>query len=209
MRITLLRKRPGTTLVELLLFLTFFALSSGAILAFFFSTTEQRIRQQAVMTVDQSGIQLLQSLSGRIRNAERIIDPPIGSTGSVLALQMPLDEDSPSIFALQSGALLLVSHDTLFPLGSDRVTISDFIVRNTSSSDDHHSVLISFVITRSIPLTTPLTYSRPFESLVTLFPDDSINTHCLCAAPACVNGNYEWEVCDADICSEATTEISC
>lgn len=209
MRIHLLHRRPGTTLVELLLFLAFFALSSGAVLAFFFSTSEQRIRQQTVMTVDQSGIQLLQTLSERVRNAERIIAPAIGASGSILTLQMPAEEDSPSIFSVQSGSVLLVSHDTPIYLGSERVFVSDFVVRNTSSSADRQSVLINFTITRSVTLTTPLTYSRPFEILVTLFPDDAVNAHCSCTSPICTNGHYHWQVCDADVCSAATTDIRC
>jgi len=209
MRIHLFYRRPGTTLVELLLFLAFFALSSGAVLAFFFSTSEQRIRQQTVMTVDQSGIQLLQILSERIRNAERVIAPAIGSSGTILTLQMPVEEDSPSIFVQQSGSILLVAHDTPLFLGSERVVVSQFIVRNTSSSTERQSVLVNFTLTRSIALTTPLTYSRPFEMLVTLFPDDAVNTHCGCAAPVCTTGRYLWQVCEADVCSNATTELQC
>lgn len=201
--------RPGTTLVELLLFLTFFALSSGVILAFFFSTSEQRIRQQTVLIVDQSGVQVLQSMALRIRNAERIVDPPIGSTGSILTLQMASEEDNPSIFAVQSGAIVLIEHDVLQTLGSDRVVISDFVVRNTSSSADRQSVLLSFTASRFVPLTTPLSYSRPFEILVTLFPDDEANPHCACTAPVCSSGIYQWQVCDQDICSNATTLLSC
>lgn len=196
-------------MVELLLFLAFFALSSGVILSFFFATSEQRVRQQTVMTVDQSGIQLLQTIAQRIRNAERVIEPAIGASGAILTLQMPSEQDSPSIFVLQSGAILMVEHDTPVFIGSDRVEVSEFVVRNTSSTADRQSVLVSFTLTRSIALTTPLIYSRPFEMLVTLFPDDALNAHCSCTAPVCTNGTYQWQVCDADVCSNATTQISC
>lgn len=209
MNVSLLRHRRGTTLVELLLFLAFFALSSGVILAFFFSTSEQRIRQQTVMIVDQSGIQLLQSISNRIRNAEKIIDPPLGSSGSILTLQMPQEDENPNIIALQSGALIVITHDSLSALGSDRVEVTDFSVRNTSSATDRQSALVSFTLTRTLPLTTPLIYSRPFEALVTVFPDDALNPHCSCTAPACVGGAYTWQVCDAEVCSNAVTPLSC
>ena len=203
------QRRPGTTLVELLLFLAFFALSSGVILAFFFSTSEQRIRQQTVLIVDQSGVQVLQSMALRIRNAERIVDPPMGSTGSILTLQMAGEEDNPSILAVQSGAVVLIEHDSLQTLGSDRIVISNFEVRNTSSAADRQSVLLSFTASRSVPLSTPLFYDRPFEVLITLFPDDEANPHCSCSAPACVNGNYEWQVCDQEVCSDAVTILEC
>ncbi len=209
MHFTFQNRRQGTTLVELLLFLAFFALSSGVILAFFFSTTEQRIRQQTVMTVDQSGIQLLQTLSQRIRNAERVLYPALGASGTVLALQMPIEEDSPSIFALSGGTIVLVSHDSPLILGAERVVISNFVARNTSATSERQSVLISFTLSRSIPLTTPLVYRRPFEMLVTLFPDDATNSHCSCTAPACMSGQFEWQICDADVCSNATTPLEC
>ena len=98
--------RAGTSLVELLLFVGFFALVSGVVVSLLFSSSEQRVRQQAVAVVDQTGIQLLQTLSRRTRRAERIISPAQGETDSLLFLQMAQDSENPTIISQGSGVLL-------------------------------------------------------------------------------------------------------
>ncbi len=79
--------RPGTSLVELLMFMAIFALCAGVLIGILSVSGEQRVRQQAISSVEQEGAQLVQTLSRKIRNAEKILYPPVGEIGSVLALQ--------------------------------------------------------------------------------------------------------------------------
>jgi len=210
MKHLLSKTRRGTTLVELMLFSVFFLLSSSAILVLLFSSTEQRARQQAIATVDQNGVQLLQTLARRIRRAEKIIDPPLQASGAILYLQMADNDENPTIIASQSGAILVVQHDTLKTLSSEQVIVSNFTIRNTSAADDRQSLLLSFTLSRSGVLPQTLEYVRTFETLITLFPDDdSQGDECGCSAPVCVAGVYTWQVCDADECSNATEVLSC
>jgi len=208
-RVLLLMKRSGTTLIELLLFLAFFGLSSGVLLAFFFMTSEQRIRQQTIATVEQTGVQLVQTLANRIRNSERILDPPLGSSGSILALQLSDDVLHPTIIGI-SGSLLYVGEaNTLRAMTSTEVTISDFSIHNTSSADEMASVLIQFDISRRMPLSIPLEYTRRFETLVSLFPDDDPSPPCSCAIPSCSAGSYTWQYCVDAVCTTATVNLPC
>lgn len=204
------RQRPGTTLVELMLFSVFFLLSSSAILVMLFSSTEQRARQQAIATVDQNGVQLLQTLGRRIRRAERIIDPPRQNSGSILYLQMAENDENPTIITVGSGALLVAQHNTVRTLSSDQVTVSNLSILNTSVSDDRASVHLSFTLSRSGILPQELEYVRIFETFVVLFPDDDLQGNvCGCIAPVCDSNTYVWQVCDAETCNNASENLPC
>ncbi len=201
--------RRGTTLVELLLFLAFFALSSGVLLSFFFMTSEQRIRQQTIAIVEQSGIQLLQTITHRIRNAERVLDPPSGSSGSVLALELHDSDLHPTILSLSGAYLYVGEGNSVRRLSTDEVMISDMSVTNTSALENTPSVLLRFTVTRDIALTTPVHYVRQFEALVSLFPDDAPNPPCSCENPSCTEGVYSWQYCVDTTCTNTDVSLPC
>ncbi|HLD32700.1 MAG TPA: hypothetical protein VJB10_03890 [Candidatus Peribacteraceae bacterium] len=205
------RVRSGTSLVELLLFLAFFSLVSGVVVALLFSSNEQRVRQETIALVDQTGIQLLQSMTRRIRRAERIIDPLQGETGSLLFLQMAQDGENPTIIAQGSGVILVAEADTVRPMtGSGNIIATNFLVRNTSPDSSRQSVAISFVLSRTIPLPTFPKFSRIFEALVTLFPDDREEGDCGCNSPICSSsGSYSWGYCESGSCSVASVSLLC
>ncbi len=201
--------RRGTTLVELLMFLAFFALSSSVLLAFFFMTTEQRIRQHTITTVELSGVQLMQTLGNRVRSAERVLAPAIGASGTILVLQLSDSALHPTILALSGTALYVAEGNTIKRLSAADVEISGLAIYNTSVTDDRMSVLLRFSVARYVPLTTPINYIRPFEALIPLFPDNQENVPCTCAVPSCVDGSYRWQYCIDAVCTDATVGLPC
>lgn len=144
MKFPLSQQRPGTSLIELLLYLAFFALCAGTFVSVLLFTNEQRIRQQTIASVEQEGIQLLQSLSRRVRRAERVLLPARGASGSVLVLQMSDEAQNPTIVFLQTGSIVVVEHDTARPLSSGKLTVSDIVFHNTSATSDRQSTTVSF-----------------------------------------------------------------
>lgn len=203
--------RAGTSLVELLLFLGFFALSSGVVIALLFSSHEQRVRQQAVAEVDQAGIQLLQTLSRRIRRAERVLYPSIGSTGSVLALQMTQDTENPTLFGVLTGALMVGEGNAQRPLtDSGSLQTLAFQAANTSASADRPSVRITFTLSKIIATPLQPMYVRSFDALVTLFPDDTQDGNCGCSTPSCSGtGMFTWGYCNSDSCLPSAFTLPC
>ncbi len=201
--------RSGTTLIELLLFLAFFGLSSGVLLAFFFMTSEQRLRQQAIATVEQSGVQLIQTLTNRIRSSERVLDPAIGTSGSILALQLSDDVLHPTIVGLSGSQLFVGEANTLRAMSLTNVIISDLSIYNTSSAEEMASILIQFDVSRTVPLSIPLDYTRKFEALISLFPDDDPLPPCTCPSPSCSEESYTWNYCVDTVCTPATVSLPC
>ncbi|PIQ76422.1 hypothetical protein COU78_06225 [Candidatus Peregrinibacteria bacterium CG10_big_fil_rev_8_21_14_0_10_49_24] len=203
--------RSGTSLVELLLFLGFFALTSGVVLALLFSSHEQRVRQNTVAEVDQAGIQLLQTVTRRVRRAERILFPAMASTGAVLTLQMTSDTENPTLFGLLSGALMVGEGNVLRPLtDSGSLQATQFTATNTSVNTERSSVYITFTIAKSIALPNHPLYTRTFDALVTLFPDDTQDGTCGCSAPICSGtGMFTWGYCNGGSCSPSAFTLPC
>jgi len=202
--------RPGTSLIELLMFLAFFALCSGVLIGVLVSSSEQRTRQQTIAAVEQEGMQLLQMLTRRMRRAERIAYPAMGESSSALALQLADEAQDPTIIALETGAIKVAEGSSIRTLSSDELTISGLLFQNTSASADAQSATISFTITKIIPLPTAGIYSRAFESLVLLFPDHQrTGNGCGCSTPSCTDDALSWGVCDGEVCEISEETIPC
>lgn len=201
---------PGLSLVELLLFVGLLALMGGAIVGFFILTSESRIRQQTTTDVEQNIIQLHQFLAYEIRHAERIIDPPLGRSGSVLALQTTGIAANPTIITVQSGYVLLVRGESEYLISPPEVTVTDFRVFNTSPTASRASLGFTFTVSRLIPIPSRPTYSRKHEGAVTVLPDDAlIGNTCGCAVPRCDGGKYEWEICESGSCRALSGALLC
>jgi hypothetical protein len=211
MKHLLMRRRPGTTLFELIIFLGVLAVVIGLVMPLLFSAAQDRLFQQTVSVVEQNGTQVLQNTSIRIRQSERILSPLPGEVGSVLALQSASGATNPTIIGVISGALVIVEHATKQTVSSSQVAVDSFTVRNTSVSPTHQSVQISFKLSRSIRLEQPHSYAQTFSAAVTLFPADTPKGDtCGCAAPVCnANDVYQWQVCEGTLCSTTSTQLHC
>jgi type II secretory pathway pseudopilin PulG len=202
--------RHGTTLIELIIFITVLALVATAILPLLFATTEDRMLQQTVSLVEQNGSQILQTIGTQIHNSERVLDPGLMATGSVLALQSASGAINPIVIGVSSGSLILVRNTIAQTLSSTQVAVEDFVVRNTSLSATRQSVIVSFRVSRAIRLQLPHSYSRVFQAAYTLYPTDKTKGDaCHCAMPGCAADYYVWNVCDAGACLESRTQMEC
>lgn len=202
------RSSGGSSLLELILFLGILAIMFTTVIAIFIATQETRARQQGIAEVEQRGSQLLATLTKSIRRAETVLAPATSQTGSILALQMALNAEHPTIFAeTGSGNLLLVQKTSMFSLLNTKARVQNLRFRN----NDNTNVVLSFDLTTVLSLVQPTTYSRHFETTVTLFPDDQSEAGgCVtCPAPICIAHQYRWYHCLNDVCTQAGETFSC
>ncbi len=203
-------QHPGLTLVELLLFIGLLTLASGAVMGLLFLTSENRVRQSTTADVEQNGLQLIQFLENEARQAERILDPARGTSGSILTLQMSDEETNPVVIGALSGTVLLVRKDGEYGLTPAEVTVSDFRVWNTSPSNERPSLFVSFTMSGIAPLAQSGAYTRTFQTGMTLFPDARIvGDSCGCGPPSCVANTYRWFVCNTGTCSPLSGSLKC
>lgn len=200
-------KQNGFTLVELLLFLGLAAIMGGTLVSVYIATQESRVRQQGIAGVEQRGTQILELIGTNVRRAEAVLDPTAGNTGSVLALQMGLNVEFPTIIGTASGTFVLIQKTLSSALIPMNITVDAFEIRNIEGK----SVRFSFTLTAHIASVPPSTYSKEFSGSATLYPDDQSDAGGCgsCAAPTCVDGLYTWRHCVSDTCTAASTKLSC
>lgn len=196
--------RPGVTLIEMMIFIALVGVMAMTMLPMLFSATEARQRQDAIALVEQNGAQIIETIIQNVRRAERILDPPGGGTGFILALQMPLGEANPTIIARDSGAIVLVQGRAKRTLSSDLVGVTHFAVDNTSVAEDRQSVAVTLGLQRTIRLHRPLQYRSNFTTVANVFPNDvpSGTDPCGCPVPYCDTAAdiYMWHICEDDLC---------
>ncbi len=203
--------RPGTTLVELLLFLGILSLVAGLTIPILFSATENKLLQQTIAVVEQNGTQVIQNVTYGVRHAERILSPAPGQSGSYLALQTSDSATNPTIIGVQSGAVVVIKHALKETVSTTQVGVVDFDVINTSVSASRPSALIRFSLSRTIRLQQPHSYAQEFETLLTLPPaDETSGDDCGCSPTSCISADVvAWQVCGAANCAEITTGLEC
>ncbi|MDP7247819.1 MAG: hypothetical protein QF741_04315 [Candidatus Peribacteraceae bacterium] len=202
--------RSGMSLIELIMFMAFFSVCAGVLINVLMSTNEQRVRQQMIAGVEQEGMQIMQTLTRRVRRAERIAYPLRGESGSVLSVQVAEQSQDPTIIALETGAIRVAEKNVLRNLSSEGLTITNLVFQNTSATSSNHSVRIIFTASKSTGLPTGGIYQREFQSLITLFPDDDLaGNPCACSTPTCVSDIFDWGYCDGENCVDSGEELLC
>lgn len=202
-RLTKHRFRPGFTIAEMVLFIGLTGMMAGTLLPFIINSSRARQRQDAIALVEQSGVQVMQSITEEIREAEGVLDPPKGGTGFILALKTADPETNPTIIALHSGAIILVEGRTRRTLTPSLVGVTHFLVDNTSSTATRENVTIALGLERTIRILQPTSYTSFFEKVINLSPDDvEAETECDCVTPFCDNDTkiYTWQVCRNNLC---------
>jgi type II secretory pathway pseudopilin PulG len=207
-----LRSWPGLSLIELILFLALTGVVSVVVLLSLLSAQEGNARQQAVLDIERTGSALLETFTYQVRNSERIIDPPRGGTGHVLALQTGTPETDPTLFGQEGSGIVLIERDTAYDLiQAGTVTVTSLIVTNTSPDDAHPSVQLTVTLSRrpAVPSADP--YVRTFVTTVAGFPTDAPQGGaCGCSAPTCFAAtDYRWEACDLGICYPLSEPFNC
>ncbi|TSC80550.1 MAG: Uncharacterized protein G01um101425_204 [Candidatus Peregrinibacteria bacterium Gr01-1014_25] len=207
--------RSGITLVELLLFVGLLAFSGLATVQLLFLTSDNQIRQQATADVEQSALQISQLLAYRVRHAERIVRPLRGGTGAILVLQTGSVDNNPTVIGTASGVIVETLGDTEEAVSDARVTVSSFLITNTSPSDDRPSVRITMRLTKPGVVPSSPAVSRFVDLAFALFPDDVTSggacNGVICAAPRCssVHHHYQWDVCVSGACKAASGSLIC
>ncbi len=202
-------QRSGVTLVELILFMAIAAIMGLAMMPLLFSSTENRLLQESVAHVENNGSQLMQTIGRQIRESEKILDPPPGMVGPVLALQSSSGSLNPMIFGVLTGSMLQIQKNIQQTISASEVSVVDFRVRNTSNGNST-GVTISFKLTRALRLEAPRYYTQSFQGSFTSFPKNTfVGNNCSYALPGCSSDTrYAWQLCNPTA-ENASAQMDC
>ena len=141
-----INKHGGFTLIELLLYIILAVIVLTAVSALFFLLLQTQAKNQTIAEVEQQGMQIMQIITQKIRNAA-IINTPIQGTSSI-SLSI---EAAPIIFDESNGILRITENGITTPLTSSRLIVSNLNFYNLSLTATPGIIRISFTLTRANP----------------------------------------------------------
>jgi Tfp pilus assembly protein PilW len=147
-----IKKKPGFTLVELLLYV---GISSAILLAtsiFLSVLLESRVKNQTISEVEQQGVQVMQLITQTVRNADLINIPTIGASGASLSVNNSLASTTPTVFDLSGGVIRIKEGaNVVINLTNSKVTVSNLSFFNLSRTSTPGVVKIIFTLSSVNP----------------------------------------------------------
>lgn len=147
------KQASGYTLIELLLYVVIIGSLLGAVVSFFGTVTEARVKNQTVAEVNDQGTAAMDYITQTIRGATSISAPATGGVAATsLTLVVPTGALSPTVFSL-SGTTLQVKEgvDPAVALTSGDMQISNLSFKNLTRPGTSGVVQVSFTIARTNP----------------------------------------------------------
>lgn len=125
-----MRKYSGTTLIELLLYIGIVSIFLLALSSAWWMLSSAKNKNQVIEDVNQQSQAIIHLLNKEVRGATSLTSPVNGTTASALSL----DSGATQIY-LQSGDLFLKkgTNDAV-KVNSDFVSVTDFVILNTTSN---------------------------------------------------------------------------
>lgn len=161
----------GFTLVEMVLYVSVCAIILLSLSTFLSFLLSSRVKSQAITEVNQQGFQVMNLISGTIRNGRSIQTPAIGTSSSTLSLTTAYPLLNPTIFSLSSTTLTIKEGSgNPIALTNSRVQVSSLTFQNVSSASTTEKVIrITFTIDYINPQgRAEYSYTKTFTGSATL-----------------------------------------
>lgn len=139
----IMEKNKGFTLIELMLYVSLAAIILLLISLFLTTVLQARIKNQTVYEVEQQGSQILENVSGVIRNAKNINLPTAGNSSPIISLATVDGLKDPTIFSLSGNTLTIKEGiGSVINLSSNRVSIDSLTFTNISRTGTPGSIRV-------------------------------------------------------------------
>lgn len=145
-------RQRGFTLIELLLYVGIVGSLLTAVVLFFGTTVDSRVKNQSISEVNQQGVLAMEYITGTLRNATSVTTPASGGSGASLTLVVANGTLSPTIFDL-NGTTLQVKEGAAVAvaLTSSKVQVSGLTFKNLTRSGTPGVVQVRFTLSRTNP----------------------------------------------------------
>lgn len=163
-------RTTGFTLIELLLYVSMLSTLLLGAVGFFATMSDARVKNQAVSEVDQQGTAAMQYITQTIRSATTISSPAAGASAATTSLVVPTSGNSPTVFALSSGALTTtLGANSAVALTGGKVQVTSLTFTNLSRSGTPGVLRVAMTIKRINPNNRAVfEYEKTFTTSVAL-----------------------------------------
>ncbi len=140
--------KQGFTLIEMLVYTAIFSVMIFALVAYMSTLSQSQIRNQAVLEVNDQGVQALRVITQNLRNATVINSPTLGTSANSLSVNTTSAGTTPTLFTLSGGILYLTQGtNAAVALTNNKVTVSNLSFSNVSRPSTFGTVKVSFTLT--------------------------------------------------------------
>jgi type II secretory pathway component PulJ len=142
----------GFTLIELLLYVSLSSVLVFSVFMFVSSALASRVKNQAIAEVEQQGIQVMQTITQALRNADSINSPLPQASAAFLSINTQNPSLNPTILEISGNSLRVVEGAALPQiLTNNRVVASGFTVTNYSRANTPGIVRVQFTLSHLNP----------------------------------------------------------
>lgn len=144
--------KHGFTLIELLLYVAIASIMLLVVSAFLSLLLQSRIKNQTIAEVEQQGLQVMETISQTLRNAESINAPAQGISAPSLSVNGIIPVNNPTVFDLAIGVMRMTEGAGIpVALTNARVIASNVIFQNLTLAGTPGTVRIQFTLTHANP----------------------------------------------------------
>lgn len=137
--------QAGTTLIELIVYMSFFALFTAVLLNFFVSVLNIQLESESSSSVWQDGQFITERLIYDIQRAQNIVTPSgLGDSGSSLQITVNGIQYS---YSVNGGNLELTNNQGTDRLNSVDTSVSNLLVRKIGNVSGKATARVSFTLT--------------------------------------------------------------
>lgn len=145
---TLQKNQSGVTLVEMIVYIAIASIVLGAIGTVYTTIVALRVKNQAVLEVEQQGQHMMQAITLAVRNAASISAPAAGASAASASLSTYAAGTTPTVFSITNGVLnIREGSTTAIPLSTSDVSVSDLNFQNITRTGTDGMLRITFTVT--------------------------------------------------------------
>lgn len=161
-------QKKAFTLVELLIYIAISTIILFALTDFVLSISQVNKKGVIISEVENQGLQIMNTISQKIRNADSIASPSVSASSSALTLNMVV-APSPIVFNISSGVFQIAQNGTTTPLNNNTVAMSNLVFTNLSRVGTPGVVKIEFKLKyNATSIGTMYDYEKTFYGTASL-----------------------------------------
>jgi len=166
------KNKKGFTLIELLVYIGIASIVLFAIIGQYLALLQMRAKHQTIAEVEQQGEFVMHLITQTVRNAEAINSPSIGTSASILSVDVIEAADDPTLFDIFGGRIRVTEGaGSAANLTSILLNTSSLLFENVSGTGTPGAVRIQFTLSRvNTAGIIPYAYEKTFYGTASLRP---------------------------------------
>lgn len=162
-----IKNKKGFTLIEIIVYLGILAMIVTAFISFSLAIANVKNKIYVIQAVNSNARNALELISQKIKSANDVSLPVVGTSDSILALDMPVGQ-SDVVFSLVDGVLYMGT-DLNAPVAvtADEIQISELVFSNLARKKNRDSIQVFIRTNYRYADSREFEYENTFQTTIT------------------------------------------